>query len=1117
MSVRGDGDRTHLEGSMMHFRDRARSLAGTAVATVALLLAPMALHAQNATTTGQIRGTVTGSGEQPVQGVAVTAVNEGTGLTRSTLTGESGRFILHLLPPGSYTVRAEMIGYRTDEVPGVQVAIGQTSTVNVDLEEEAVGVEGIRVLVDRERIDVSDASVVDLVSRQQIEELPALGRDFTDFINLSGLVAPDPGATTGGQFSIGGQRASQTNLQIDGVDANNAFFGENRGGSRIPFVFSLESIEEFQVITNGYDVEYGNYSGGIVNVVTRGGTNELHGNVYANYRSDALTGRGFLAGEEVEEYSVGQFAGRLSGPIAEDKAFFSISFDGQRRREPQLPLTVAQYTTGPDAEPGIGAEVEEFFQILENQYGIQNPSAGYEPFQTTNDVLSIFGRIDWNITPDHRLSVRHNFANYQNDREYSPGFDYYYGASRAENLSDLSNSFVTELQSILGTNTFNVFRFQYATEERPRQGSELRPALITRLSNGDLIGYGGTFVAFHNNLNERKLQFVNNFTHIIGDHSLKVGFNGLFTTAENWFLPPFSAPCGRGSQGAGVFCFNDLDALAAGTPSAYVFNVNQGEDLVPYSEIQVSEVGVYVQDEWQVSPKLTATLGLRHDRQDFRDDPERVIDVERAFGYPTGTAPQDNNNISPRLNLAYDLKGDGRSVLRAGAGYFFGRVPYVLAGNVEGSQRPVYTLNCSGSVTEGDPDAPPSPLDYGGWSDQGYDNPTACRGGSSLSGVPTYAVWNPDFEFPETFKANAGFETMLGDRTRLSTDLIFSQSTKLYTVRNLNLRGVQFQLEGEGGRRVFSPRSTFSPSGGNTESARLYTDLGDVYVNYNDGRARSMVGTLELSHKLSANRAVRGSYTYTRSQDNSSYSCCTANAGYTSPNVGVYGPNEIGGIGDEDNSWGTSDFERRHTFILSGQTELPYGFKMSGIWRVQSGRPFTPEVGGDLNGDGVMYNDRPFIFSPADLPLPAGSEDQREVYRELLADNSCIGDYEGQIVPRNVCRTPWSNMLDMRLTKEFPTLEGQRAELQVDLFNVLNGVSQIFCSDEEFAEDPTSGVCGLGRFTSVSGSSRNIFRPAGFAGDEVTYNVSDTFGREGVVGSNLLLQFQAQIGFKYYF
>lgn len=1086
------------------------------------LLMPDPAAAQNATTTGQIRGNLTGSEGQPVPGVLVTAVNEQTGVTRSTLTGENGLYMVRLLPSGAYTVTTEIIGYRPEEVSGVQVAIGQTSTVNLVLTEEAVGIEGIRVVADREGIDVSDASVMDMVSRAEIEELPALGRDFTDFINLSGVVAPDPGETTGGQFSIAGQRGSQTNLQIDGVDANNAFFGENRGGSRIPFVFSLESIEEFQVITNGYDVEYGSYSGGIVNVVTRGGTNEFSGTLYANYRSDALTGRGFLEGEEVEEYNVAQYAGRVSGPIAEDKAFYSVSFDAQRRREPQIPLTLSQYQTGSDADPALASEVERFFQILENTYGIQNPSSGYQSFQTTNDVLSIFGRVDWNITQDHRLSLRHNYADYENAREFSPYYDSYLGVSRAENLSDESHSFVTELQSVLGQQTFNVLRFQYATEERPREGNELRPALITRLSNGDLIGYGGTFVAFHNNLEESKFQLIDNFTHVVGDHTLKVGFNGIFTTAKNWFLPPFQGPCGRGSQGAGVFCFDDLDALAAGTPSRYMINVNQGDDLIPYSEMEVSEIGVYIQDEWQVTPKLTVTAGLRHDRQDFRDDPERVIDVERALGYPTGTAPTDNDNISPRLAVAYDIDGDGRSVLRGGAGYFFGRVPYVLAGNVEGSQRPIYNLNCDGSVVEGDLDAPPSPTSYGSWSDGGYDNPTACRGGSGLSGVPTYTVWNPDFEYPETFKANLGYETLLTDRTRLSTDLMFSQSTNLYTVRNLNLRNVQFELANEGNRRIFTPEAVFSPSGGNTEAARIYTSIGDVYANYNDGRARSWVASLELSHNLNETSTVRGSYTYTRSYDNSSYSCCTAGGGFANPSVGQYGPNDIGGFGAEEKAWGPSDFERRHTFILSGQTRLPYGFQVSAIWRLQSGRPFTPSVGGDLNGDGVLYNDRPFIFAPEDLPLdPTLTTDEVKSavasYAELLNSNECVGDYVGQIIPRNTCRGPWTNMLDMRITKRFPTLEGQRAELQVDLFNVLNGVSQLFCSDEEFADDPTSGVCGWGRFTTVSGSSQNIFFSPTMQDGVITYGVSNSFGEENVVGSNLLLQFQAQIGLKYYF
>ena len=168
---------------------------------------------------------------------------------------------------------------------------------------------GVEVTANARAIDVADAGVKQTVSQEEIAELPALGRDFTDFISLSGLVSPAPEVTTGGQFSIAGQRPSQTSIQIDGVDANNAFFGENRGGSRIPFAFSLESIREFQIITNGFDVEFGAYSGGIVNIVTQGGTNDFRGTLYGNYRGQALTTDDF-DGNPPNNFSVQQYAGR---------------------------------------------------------------------------------------------------------------------------------------------------------------------------------------------------------------------------------------------------------------------------------------------------------------------------------------------------------------------------------------------------------------------------------------------------------------------------------------------------------------------------------------------------------------------------------------------------------------------------------------------------------------------------------------------------------------------------------------------------------------------------------------------------------------------------------------
>ncbi|HWK90083.1 MAG TPA: hypothetical protein VNP72_08800, partial [Longimicrobium sp.] len=237
-----------------------------------------------------------------------------------------------------------------------------------------------------------------------------------------------------------------------------------------------------------------------------------------------------------------------------------------------------------------------------------------------------------------------------------------------------------------------------------------------------------------------------------------------------------------------------------------------------------------------------------------------------------------------------------------------------------------------------------------------------------------------------------------------------------------------------------------------------------------------------------------------------SYSCCTASSGFQDPDVGAFGPNDVGGMGDTERAWGPSYFGRTHTFVFNGSTRLPLGITMAGIWRVQSGRPWTPEVSGDLNGDGVRFNDRPFIFAPADLPLAdtgAAATTQRERYASVLAGRDCLNDYVGQVVPRNTCRFPWYNQLDLRLTKTFGRRDGRRAELQVDMFNVLNAI------DEEW-----------GRVVGVFSANRNLLRAVRYDpadGGRILYAVPETFGREEALGANLLLQFQTQIGFKYYF
>ncbi|MBW3569523.1 MAG: TonB-dependent receptor [Gemmatimonadetes bacterium] len=1072
----------------------AARTAAFALAVAAGLAAAPPLAAQ--TTTGEIRGQVTDEEGAPLAGVSVTARNQGTGLQRGTTTGADGAYVIRLLPPGAYTVRAAQIGRRTAAVDNLNVAVGASAVANLRLGTEALALEAVTVTA-AGGPEVAQGGVTQLVSEQQIRELPVLGRDFTDFINLSGLVAPDPGNTTGGQFSIAGQRASQTSIQIDGVDANNSFFGENRGGSRIPFAFSLESIREFQIITNGYDVEYGSYTGGIVNVVTRGGTNDWRGTAYANYRSDALTGRNFRQDEPLEDYRVTQYAASISGPIVRDRLFFLFSLDGQRRREPQLPISLARFGPGGASEdPVLFDQVQRYFQILENRYGIRNAGSGYESFSTSNDVLTVFGRVDWNINDNHRLTLRHNFSNFDNLNEFNPNFDFIYGRSRAEQLEGTTNSTVGELQSVLGARTFNTLRFQISDEGRPRQGNDVRPALIVNLEGGQRIGYGGTFVSYLNNLEETKFQLIDNLTHTRGEHTFKVGGNLMYTRIFNRFI----------ANGAGEYSFPNLDAFEAFQPSSFTRFIRQGGG-VPVSEFDVAEWSLYAQDEWAVTPRLTVTGGLRYDVQSFRNAPLPVIQAEQAFTVESGIAPTDNNNISPRLSLAYDLRGDGRSVFRAGAGYFYGRVPYVLGGNVAGSVIPTVQVVCRGEL--GDPTAPPSPRNYGNWSPGGLDNPEQCAESAATTGLPTYTFWQPDFEFPESFKANVGFEQAFGRNTTASVDLLLTRGYKLYTVRNLNLRPVQFELEAEGGRRIYQPAAIFNPAASdataNAIRSRLNLEFGDVYVNYNDGRSTGTTATFNLNHRFSGATTFGGSYTWTRAFDNSSYSCCTASSGYQDPDVGLYGPNEVGGIGDRARTWGPSYYARTHTFVMNAATRLPLGVNLSGIWRIQSGRPWTPEVSGDINGDGTRFNDRPYLYAPQDLPLAdtgAAAVEQRERYAGFLNSRDCLNDYVGQIVPRNTCRFPWSNTLDLRVSKSIGSRRGQRAELQVDMFNVLNGLNSEW-----------------GRVVGVFSANRNVLQAVRYdpATGRTLYRVPANFGREEPLGANLLLQFQTQLGMKVYF
>lgn len=1088
---------------------RMRRLLVPAARAVALVAACAAtLAAQVSQTAGAIRGRVTNQAG-PVAGATVTAVSEETGLRRAATTDAQGTYVVRLLPSGVYRVEVRRLGFAPGELRGVRVTVGATATANIALRDAAQQLQTVTVGADRPRIDVANGGVQQTVTTEEIQNLPSLGRDFTDFIALSGLVSPAPEATTGGQFSIAGARPSETNIQVDGVDGNNAFFGGNRGGARIPFNFSLESVKEFQVVTNGFDVEYGNYSGGVVNILTRGGTNKRTATLYSNFRGEQLTGNNF-DGTQPRNFEAFQYAAAFTGPIIRDRLFYSVSIDGQRRREPFTPRSAALFRQRAAQFPDSAARftafadsLDRFASILQNTYGIGDATANFAPFETSNDVTTVLARLDWNVNDRHRLSVRNNFTRFDNLNE-AGNVAIEGGVSRAESFRNRNNSLVAELTSQLGARANNVFRVQWARERQPRVGNDLRPTLTVNSISTGLGGgnFGGTGISFRNNLQEDKLQLIDNFTVQLGNHGLKLGTNLIFSRFGNIFW----------NNGSGTWTFANLADLEAQRPLGFTRNI-RADGQAPAAFFDQQELGFYVQDDWQLSRRLLVSAGLRYDVNRFLNAPSRVQDVERVLGFETGREPVDNNNISPRLAATYDVRGDGREVLRAGAGLFYGRFPAVLGSNVGITDIPLLNLNCSGSFVEQAPTAAPSPAGYRNLPEDGSGNPATCLGGPAVGGVPTYTFWGPGFRLPETFKANAGYERLLGESVRLSADVVWTSTNYLYTVRNLNLRDPVFELPGEAGRRIYTPAATFNPANGtnNFTESRRFTQFGDLYVNYTDGLFRSLATTVNLEKRFRRGGLLRASYTYTNANDNSSYNCCTANEGFTDPRIGVFGPNEIGGTNDRARGWGASRWVRNHAIVLSGFVRAPWGFTVSAFWRMQSGLPWGPEQSQDINGDGVNFNDRLFIFAPENLPVFVASNVTNQVtrdsivtanrnrYRDYLNQYECVRSFVGRIVDRHSCREDWFNRLDMSIRKDLP-IGGGRAQLSIDLFNVLNGINSDW-----------------GRFVGVRGASRNLLQPQAYNAttNQVEYTVPTTFGREGVIGTNLLLQFSTQVGIRY--
>nr|HMS43493.1 TonB-dependent receptor [Pyrinomonadaceae bacterium] len=468
----------------------------------ALLLISSAAFAQSQATTGLIQGTVSDPNGAVVSGATVVVKNTDTGFERTVTSNSDGFFSAPLLPLGKYRVTTSAQGFSNSILENVEVSVGQTLTLKVEMKIGG-GVNTVDVSSEGVVVEISRTELSTQINERSVENLPINRRDFSRFALLTPGVSIVQGPD-GDEITINGQRGIQNNISIDGADANNPFFGEQRGGQRPAFTISLESVKEFQVVPVGASAEFGRSSGGFINVVTKSGTNEFSGSAFLFFRNQGLSSQNpdaVAANLPVEDFRNYQVGFNVGGPIKKDKAFFFFAYERN---------------DGQSSKPNF------IDPILANVFRTRFNSVEQGIIERTNDADVFLGKVDININKNNLLTLRHNFSRAE---QVNGTFDVpTWSISANGRETNKSNSFIGQLVTSFSPTLLNEFRFQWAKEERPRfyDGPDLPDVTIGTFAGDISYRFGRPFFLPVPS-DDLRLQFTDNFTVIKGNHTVKFG------------------------------------------------------------------------------------------------------------------------------------------------------------------------------------------------------------------------------------------------------------------------------------------------------------------------------------------------------------------------------------------------------------------------------------------------------------------------------------------------------------------------------------------------------------------------------------------------------------------
>lgn len=980
------------------------------------------LAAQSASTAG-LRGHITDTWGNPVEGAQITLTHSRTGAANTTLSLADGRYTLRgQRPGGPYVISVMRIGFRDFQREAVELLLGRFIDLDITVVSEAINLEELVVEAEPDLVfNPGRIGIATLVTAEALSELPTLSRNFIDFAALSPLarVSEEGVSVAGANYRFNTLNVDgAVNQDVFGLSTNN-IAGGRAGGRVIP----LEAVEQFRLEVAPFDIRQSGFTGGALNAVTKSGTNEFEMSAFGYYRGGGLVGELLIDDVSTDpDVSTARAGFTASGPIRRDRAHFFVAGEWERVREPPNGFHVGEsdafrLSLAPDS-------VARMLGLLD-QLGVDPGTAS--SFGLENRVANLFARFDWEMGERHDAMFRYSFAaaDDEPDPNRLPG-DAYELSSNATTISSRNHSAVFRLVSSLANRFSNEFsaNVQVLTDNETAR-SDFPSVEVT--VDGTIDGLrvrrdvraGADFFAHDNGLEQKVIQLTNNLSQDVGDHQLLLGASGTWFLFDRRFVP----------GALGSYAFGSLDDLALNQPDRYEVTIPrtaQGEA----PEFRVRELSLYAQDEWEAHERLTLRAGLRVDVPTFGEQPEPNPELERELEIDVSQLPDNRFNYSVRGGVNW-RPFDGTQ-LRLGAGIFTGRPAFSwLANAFQNNGQAVITLVCRG------PEAPTF--------DPSRPAPTECAGGPGTGeSQPIINYFDPDFHFPQDLRSLVALDQRLPGGVVLSLSWMENRALRQIFISNENLRSQTSDGEpGNGFSRGFGfgTRHVWGqPVVGRGEQlwegGRINDLFGPVLRVGNRRGNYSYAATAELSKDFGNALGLRAGYSLTRSSDLQDLLSLdiTSNFGTTPVNLD---PN------DPPNQ--KSRFDRPHKVVVSARSRiLPSlgGTEISVLYVGQSGVPYSYVYAGDVNGDGfpggrtsTLAND--LVYIPESLSGLPTTIANGILWNALVEEEECLRDQVIRIMARNTCETPWSNQVDLRVSQNIKTrvLSG---EVTLDLLNVLN-------------------------------------------------------------------------------